>query len=121
MLCCDSIIWIIQIEKFISVLCSNRTLKSPALSYVFAENSGSTDKKRMTILSDLENITFNFDCHHRPVGFYADIEYNCQVFHMCDEKGNRIPHVCANDTSFNQEFRICDWEYNFDCADAPKW
>lgn len=72
-------------------------------------------------MDDLENITFTFDCTKRPIGFYADVEYNCQVFHMCDEKGNRIPHVCANDTSFNQEFRICDWEYNFDCEEAPKW
>ncbi|XP_055383542.1 U-scoloptoxin(01)-Er1a isoform X2 [Condylostylus longicornis] len=71
--------------------------------------------------TNLDNITFSFDCTHRPVGFYADIEYNCQIFHMCDEEGNRIPHLCANETSFNQEYRICDWDYNFNCTESSKW
>ncbi|XP_055843315.1 U-scoloptoxin(01)-Er1a isoform X2 [Episyrphus balteatus] len=71
--------------------------------------------------TNLDNITFSFDCSNRPVGFYADMEYNCQIFHMCDEEGNRIPHLCANETSFNQEYRICDWDYNFNCTESPKW
>ncbi|KAM7356400.1 cracked isoform 1-T3 [Cochliomyia hominivorax] len=71
--------------------------------------------------TNLDNITFSFDCKNRPVGFYADMEYNCQIFHMCDEEGNRIPHLCANETSFNQEYRICDWDYNFNCTESPKW
>lgn len=29
--------------------------------------------------TNLDNITFSFDCTKRPVGFYADMEYNCQV------------------------------------------
>ncbi|XP_044739496.1 U-scoloptoxin(01)-Er1a [Chrysoperla carnea] len=70
---------------------------------------------------DFPNLTFTFDCSDRSVGFYADTEHHCQIFHMCDEDGRRIPYICANETSFNQEFRICDWEYNFDCADATKW
>ncbi|XP_008195707.2 cuticular protein analogous to peritrophins 1-E isoform X3 [Tribolium castaneum] len=70
---------------------------------------------------DIENATFTFDCTNRAIGFYADVEYDCQIFHMCDPEGRRIPHVCANDTSFNQEYRVCDWENNFDCSEAPKW
>ncbi|KAL3287796.1 hypothetical protein HHI36_002259 [Cryptolaemus montrouzieri] len=70
---------------------------------------------------EIENIMFSFNCTERAIGFYADVEYNCQIFHMCDEDGKRVPHMCANDTSFNQEYRICDWEYNFNCSEAPKW
>jgi Chitin binding Peritrophin-A domain. len=70
---------------------------------------------------DFPNLTFTFDCSDRAVGFYADTEHHCQIFHMCDEDGRRIPYICANDTSFNQEFRVCDWEYNFDCSQAPQW
>ncbi|CAH1364402.1 hypothetical protein MTP99_000782 [Tenebrio molitor] len=70
---------------------------------------------------DIDNATFTFDCSNRAIGFYADVEYDCQIFHMCDPEGRRIPHSCANDTSFNQEYRICDWENNFDCSEAPKW
>lgn len=40
---------------------------------------------------------------------------------MCDEDGRRIPYMCANETSFNQKFRVCDWNYNVDCASSPDW
>lgn len=70
---------------------------------------------------EFPNVTFTFDCSDRPVGFYADQEFNCQIFHMCDEDGRRIPYMCANDTAFNQEFRICDWQYNFDCSGVQDW
>ena len=46
---------------------------------------------------------------------------NYQIFHMCDEDGRRIPYMCANETSFNQKFRVCDWNYNVDCASSPDW
>jgi len=70
---------------------------------------------------EFPNVTFTFDCTNRPVGFYADQEFNCQLFHMCDEDGRRIPHMCQNDTSFNQQYRICDWSYNVDCDNAQDW
>ncbi|XP_071536898.1 U-scoloptoxin(01)-Er1a-like [Panulirus ornatus] len=70
---------------------------------------------------EFPNVTFTFDCTDRPVGFYADQEFNCQLFHMCDEDGRRIPYMCANETAFNQQFRICDWKINFDCSSAHEW
>lgn len=70
---------------------------------------------------EFPNVTFTFDCSDKAVGFYADQEFNCQIFHMCDEDGRRIPYMCANDTGFNQEFRICDWQYNFDCSQVQEW
>jgi len=48
-------------------------------------------------------------------------EFDCMIFHMCDEDGRRIPYMCANETSFNQKFRVCDWNYNVDCASSPDW
>ena len=44
-----------------------------------------------------------------------------QIFHMCDEDGRRIPYMCGNNTSFNQKFRVCDWNYNVDCPNSPDW
>ncbi|XP_067004508.1 U-scoloptoxin(01)-Er1a [Anabrus simplex] len=70
---------------------------------------------------EFPNVTFTFDCSDRAVGFYADVEHHCQIFHMCDEDGRRIPYICANDTSFNQQYRICDWDYNFECQETPQW
>lgn len=81
----------------------------------------SHNRSKRYIDENLDKTQFNFDCKDRPVGFYADIDYNCQIFHMCDKEHNRIPHICANETSFNQEYRICDWDYNFNCNHAEKW
>lgn len=29
--------------------------------------------------------------------------------------------ICPNETAFNQEYRVCDWEYNVNCQDSVKW
>jgi len=71
--------------------------------------------------ADMPNVTFTFDCTDRPIGFYADLEFDCMIFHMCDEDGRRIPYMCGNNTSFNQKFRVCDWNYNVDCPNSPDW
>lgn len=89
-----------------------------ALAYVYSKPTVLHRAKRW---EEFPNLTFTFDCSDRAVGFYADTEHHCQIFHMCDEDGRRIPYICANDTSFNQEYRVCDWEYNFDCSQAPQW
>lgn len=88
------------------------------LALVHMEESSHHIVKRW---ADFPNVTFNFDCTDRPIGFYADLEFDCMIFHMCDEDGRRIPYMCANETSFNQKFRVCDWNYNVDCASSPDW
>jgi len=70
---------------------------------------------------EFPNVTLNFDCTDRPLGFYADQEFECMLFHMCDEDGRRIPYMCGAGTAFNQQYRICDWIHNFDCKDAANW
>ena len=63
----------------------------------------------------------NFTCDgKKPLGSYADVETNCQSFHVCTgdpEKGSMEKHsfLCPNGTIFNQVHFICDWWYNFDC------
>ncbi|XP_018324402.1 uncharacterized protein LOC108736459 [Agrilus planipennis] len=91
------------------------------ISFVLSKPNNLKQYQRVKRGNSYENMTFTFDCTNKPVGFYADQEYNCNVFHMCDEKGTRIPHACASGTSFNQEYRICDWDYNFNCSEAHKW
>ena len=29
--------------------------------------------------------------------------------------------MCGKGSSFNQKFRVCDWNYNVDCDKAPDW
>jgi len=55
-------------------------------------------------------------------GYYADTEAQCQVFHICSADGEgglaKYSFLCPNGTVFNQEYFICDWWFNFDCAQA---
>ena len=55
-------------------------------------------------------------------GYYADVEAECQVFHICGNDGNggltKYSFLCPNGTIFNQNYFICDWWFNFDCAEA---
>ncbi|XP_059471301.1 U-scoloptoxin(01)-Er1a-like [Neocloeon triangulifer] len=88
------------------------------IAYVYTDNTVLHRSKRW---EEFPNVTFTFDCTNRPIGFYADVEHHCHIFHMCDEEGRRIPYICANETGFNQEYRVCDWNYNFNCEDAPNW
>jgi hypothetical protein len=55
-------------------------------------------------------------------GYYADPEAKCQVFHICTADGQgglaKYSFLCPNGTIFNQNYFICDWWFNFDCAEA---
>ena len=53
-------------------------------------------------------------------GYYADIDAQCQVFHICSKFGLRrattFSFLCPNGTMFSQQYFICDWWFNVDCA-----
>lgn len=58
-----------------------------------------------------------FDCASKPQpGFYADPQFQCQVFHRCDINGNLTSYLCVNTTVFNQLTLTCDYFYNVDCS-----
>ncbi|XP_018395836.1 PREDICTED: uncharacterized protein LOC108774267 [Cyphomyrmex costatus] len=57
----------------------------------------------------------SFSCHNRPMGFYADIEANCKIYHTCDDHGNKFTYQCPEGTAFRQEASICDHVYLVDC------
>lgn len=42
-----------------------------------------------------------FSCADRPYGYYADVEANCQVFHICHNNA-MWSFLCPNQTLFNQ-------------------
>merc|ERR1711884_1020883 len=55
-------------------------------------------------------------------GYYSDPEAECKVFHICTADGAgglaKYSFLCPNGTLFNQNYFICDWWFNFDCATA---
>ncbi|KAJ8678713.1 hypothetical protein QAD02_014500 [Eretmocerus hayati] len=59
--------------------------------------------------------TTSFSCRGQKGGYYADLETNCQVFHICDN-GRKISFLCPNGTIFQQSQLICDWWFKVDCS-----
>merc|ERR1712123_271794 len=55
-------------------------------------------------------------------GYDADEEAQCQVFHICTADGAgglaKYSFLCPNGTIFNQNYFICDWWFNVDCAES---
>merc|ERR1711923_540194 len=53
-------------------------------------------------------------------GYYGEGE--CQVFHISTADGAgglaKYSFLCPNGTVFNQNYFICDWWFNFHCAEA---
>jgi len=49
------------------------------------------------------------------MGFYADVEANCRVYHTCDDHGNKFSYQCPEETAFRQDALICDHAHLVDC------
>ncbi|XP_025190559.1 mucin-3A [Melanaphis sacchari] len=57
----------------------------------------------------------DFSCRKvKKPGYYADLETDCQVFHICDN-GRKVSFLCPNGTVFRQSHLICDWWFRVDC------
>jgi len=63
----------------------------------------------------------SFQCNQQEFlpGIYTDTEAGCQSFHMCEQNGADTAFLCPNGTVFNQQYFVCDWWYNIDCAAQP--
>jgi len=82
----------------------------------------STVKRSARIDSFLAIPSTGFSCSAQAVpGIYADQETGCQVFHYCQGDGRMDSFFCPNLTLFNQQYFVCDWEYNVDCSSAPQY
>ncbi|QQP52931.1 Putative LOC100898776 [Caligus rogercresseyi] len=74
-------------------------------------------------------ISTSFSCDGQAYGYYADVDNNCQIFHIClpieDDLGQIIEtaqysFVCGNQTLFDQQTLTCNHpEDAFPCQEAP--
>ncbi|CAB4067652.1 unnamed protein product [Lepeophtheirus salmonis] len=74
-------------------------------------------------------IQTTFTCDGQPYGYYADVDNNCQVFHIClpieDDVGQIIEtaqysFICGNATVFDQNTLTCNFpEYAIPCSESP--
>ncbi|GAB6031391.1 hypothetical protein CHUAL_009173 [Chamberlinius hualienensis] len=67
--------------------------------------------------------TTTYACSSAPYvpGYYADTQYGCQVWHICEVGGKLSTFLCPNGTIFNQKYLVCDWWYNVNCGDSPNY
>ncbi|XP_075164702.1 uncharacterized protein LOC142237215 isoform X2 [Haematobia irritans] len=62
----------------------------------------------------------HFKCDGLHDGFYASIEYKCQLYHHC-VYGIRHDFLCANFTAFDQKTFICHFASDVDCEGSVKY
>ncbi|XP_032596128.1 nucleolar protein dao-5 isoform X1 [Drosophila grimshawi] len=62
----------------------------------------------------------HFKCEGLHDGFYASIEYKCQIYHHC-VYGIRHDFLCANFTAFDQKTFICHFASDVDCEGSQKY
>ncbi|XP_020812718.1 titin [Drosophila serrata] len=77
------------------------------------------------------DITDNFSCSNKTYGYYADVENDCQIFHVClpvtyaDGRENtfRWSFICPEDTIFSQESFTCmrREDMTIECADSSRY
>ena len=73
------------------------------------------------ILATVPPTAFSCDSEDRiHGGYYADVEADCQPFHICADLGDgtkyKYSFLCPNGTMFSQAYFICDWWFNVDCS-----
>ena len=91
-----------------------------ALAYTFPADAETLLKSQLKT---------SFSCDGKAYGYYADVDNNCQVFHIClpieDDAGAVIEtahwsFICGNQTIFDQATLTCNHEADaLPCSDAP--
>ena len=91
-----------------------------ALAYTFPADAETLLKSQLKT---------SFSCDGKAYGYYADVDNNCQVFHIClpieDDAGAVIEtahwsFICGNQTIFDQATHTCNHEADaLSCAEAP--
>ncbi|CAL1287524.1 unnamed protein product [Larinioides sclopetarius] len=72
---------------------------------------------------DLKSIpNTNFKCSEQEYegGLYADVDAQCQVYHVCHD-GRKDSFLCGRGTIFNQQILACDYWYSTECDTAPSY
>ncbi|XP_022208382.2 titin-like isoform X2 [Drosophila obscura] len=77
------------------------------------------------------DITDNFSCANKTYGYYADVENDCQIFHVClpvtyaDGRENtfRWSFICPEETIFSQESFTCmrREDMTIECEDSARY
>lgn len=97
-----------------------------------AEQGNARSKREAIPADDYDQTMYNFEENYEKTGFncqdkvaggvYADIESNCEMFHICVPLGKYkmldYKVFCANGTAFDQETGSCREKEEFNCENA---
>uniref|UniRef100_T1IK24 Chitin-binding type-2 domain-containing protein n=1 Tax=Strigamia maritima TaxID=126957 RepID=T1IK24_STRMM len=79
------------------------------------------EKEHEKKLSDILPLV-TFDCHDISEGYYADVAFQCEVFHYCGKpSGKRFTFFCPPGSRFNQMHLICDYEMFQGCDKSHEY
>lgn len=107
------------------------TEKSPSSTTPVPKSDTETSSMAVSAAQDtphLSNTTFT--CYSRKVGYYADIDSSCKVYHFCmlgdyngQEVYQRISYLCLGETVFDQQVLDCvePSKISAPCSDAAKY
>ncbi|KAL2713603.1 U-scoloptoxin(01)-Er1a-like isoform X2 [Vespula squamosa] len=72
-----------------------------------------------------DNIVDTFSCKERIYGYYADMENDCQIFHVCLPQTRNVAKwsfICPSETVFNQATFVCTrTEESIPCEESEKY
>ncbi|XP_020281336.1 uncharacterized protein LOC109853533 [Pseudomyrmex gracilis] len=72
-----------------------------------------------------DNIVDTFSCQDRIYGYYADMDNDCQLFHVCmpqTRSSIRWSFICPAETVFNQATFVCtQTESSIPCEESEKY
>ncbi|CAB4060727.1 unnamed protein product [Lepeophtheirus salmonis] len=91
----------------------------------YRKGKGLNDDQRVTNNKDLLELystPSNFQCTNQEYpGLYADLETNCQTFHMCQVGGRQNTFICPVGTLFDQRYLVCNWSNQVNCRNSVEF
>lgn len=91
--------------------------------------ANTTDSVAVSSAQDQSHLNHTtFTCYGRKIGYYADVEADCKIYHFCilgDYNGEpvyqRISYLCLNETLFDQQALDCVSKLSAPCSDSSKY
>ncbi|CAG2104120.1 unnamed protein product [Medioppia subpectinata] len=103
---------VLVLALFSTNLAQKTRVKRQSLAYRFASGVE-------FVVPDLRE---SFTCENRDYGYYADVDNNCQVFHVCVPPAQHFSFFCPNTTIFDQRLLVCNDElFATPCREAERF
>nr|XP_045610805.1 uncharacterized protein LOC123765986 [Procambarus clarkii] len=101
---------------------SSQEIEDPVTALAVNIPGGGVPGQHYPILASVPQTGFSCQSREFP-GYFADTadEARCQVFHICQFDGRLDSFLCPNGTVFNQQYFVCDWWFNVDCAASEQF